>query len=56
MSTWVSVLQTALPFLYAALVYIFGQIFFRAGETDKQLKRLMPFAFATVIVHGTYIC
>lgn len=55
MSTWVSILQTALPFLYAALVYIFGQIFFRPGEAEKRVKRLMPFAFVTVAVHAAYI-
>ncbi|HET6510979.1 MAG TPA: cytochrome c biogenesis protein CcsA [Candidatus Kapabacteria bacterium] len=56
MSTWVSILQTALPFLYAALVYIFGQIFFRPGVAEARVRRVMPFAVATVIVHATYIC
>jgi ABC-type uncharacterized transport system permease subunit len=55
MSTWVSILQTALPFLYAALVYIFGQIFFRPGEAEKRVQRLLPFAFVTVAVHAVYI-
>jgi ABC-type uncharacterized transport system permease subunit len=56
MSTWVSILQTALPFLYAVLVYIFGQIFFRPGEAEKRVRRVMPLAIATVIVHAIYIC
>lgn len=55
MRFWVNALQAALPFLYATLVYLFGHIFFRAGEAQKQVARLVPFAILVVGIHALYI-
>lgn len=55
MEFWVTVLQAALPFFYAALVYIFGFIFFRPGEAEKQVARVLPLVYVTALLHAVYI-
>jgi len=55
MSALTVFLQIALPFLYAILVWIFGEIFFRPGETSVRVKRLIPLVIITLILHGAYI-
>lgn len=55
MEFWISALQTLLPFCYAALVYVFAQIFFRSGEAENKIRRVLPFVYLVVALHGSYI-
>lgn len=45
--------QTILPFLYGALLFLFGSVFFRQSATRKPLY---PLLLVTIAVHSIYIC
>lgn len=55
MNALLSVLRVVLPFLYAAIVLGFGEIFFRAGEPKGRVRRTIPLVILTILLHGLYI-
>ncbi len=57
MELFLQILNTVLPFLYAALVWVFAELFFRAGSSERpnKVKRWLPLVFATLTLHALYI-
>jgi ABC-type uncharacterized transport system permease subunit len=49
------ILEIVLPLLYAGLVWIFAEIFFRSGDTGKRMKRALPGVIIVIVVHVSYV-
>ncbi len=49
------VLQTLLPFVYAALVLYFARTFFRTVNQEQRLKYAVPAAYVVLLLHAVYI-
>jgi HemX protein len=55
MAQLANILQLLLPILYGGLLGYFGRLFFRQEETGKQIARIRPIAYLTVLLHVLYI-
>jgi ABC-type uncharacterized transport system permease subunit len=55
MEALLPILRTLLPFLYAALVWLYGGIFFRKAATSRNILNVFPVLVATIVTHAVYI-
>ena len=55
MATFVLILQFVLPIAYGWLLAYLGRIFFRSGETSRQMRSIVPAVYATLGMHALYI-